>query len=1339
MATGNVVYQKIPLGGDPSAPVTAEHLDRVQQAIVQMAATIQSPVAPNVVTVGSDYTVKGTEDVLHVTSQLSPVKITLLQPSSSNRPLTIKQVDVQGGKTQVNPVTIVTPDGSSTIAGKPSIALDSTGTGSVSISADNSQHWPSTSSGGNPPVAPPGSGTVYVAGPGIIISGNVISAKASGSTVTSVSAIAPLLSSGGTAPVLSLSIDGSLTVTLAGQLSLVPLSGDVVTVSGSNNTTIQPHVVSYGKIQQESAVTLLGNPTGAPANVSEITLGTGLAFSGTTIVNTSPLSGLSATSPIILTGTVLSFRQSGPNTLVGNPTGSTATVTDVPLNAPLFFSGGNLILNYDGTSLALSGGTVLLRAALTGDVAAAAGSNSTTIQPHAVSYGKMQQASAATLIGNPTGGTADLREITLGTNLSFSGNVLNATGGGGGGTVTNVTGTAPIAVATGTTTPVVSLNIDATLAVVSSNLGRSAISGDVAISAGSNTAALINIPNDTTMAGDILAAQSAAPATPTANHGRVWFDSTSKNFLGINEGAVKSAMVQARSAVAHQFLTGVTLGGSWSAAQPDYSDLTGTVPAITALTGDVVASGTGSVAATIQPGVVTYTKIQVVAPSSLLGNPSAGGPATVSGITLGTGLSFSGTTLVNTGTGDHKVLVDGSDTSPAYLSSKLLAASPLTLTIVSSAPPATGLKLWLKADTGVTLSGPSVTAWADQSGLGNNYAQATGGKQPTVTSSAINGLPAVTFDGATQFLTSSFQIGGAKTVVIVRKLVSTPGAATFGEAYTLKDASNNFSEALFMNSGGYQPYSLLHNFTGTTAVGDATALDTAWHVGIDTYNNGTNTLPASYTLTLDSASQTVAASSAFGRASTDLPSLGARATSANAGSAFAAIQIAEVLVYDHVLSGSDMTAVESYLFGRYGIGSGGGGGGESMIAAIQGSIVSGSTSTTAQNLGALTSGILKQTVSGGVSTISVAAAGSDYQGVITWPTASQVLVSAGTAVAPLGDSTFTFDRVAHVMAAGNAVGINGAVPASNVSLVTGLGGNGDRDRVVFFLGGGTLGATGTSDNTLCDINPAFSVAVRTGVTGGIYSTQRIRRASYTGTSSPTITEATTLYIDGAPIVSGLSDSGEFAIHVAGGIVQLDTQLNLPFLAGSTASAIGVSANGVVQRISQPPAYSQQWSMNTYQISVPPTIGNNKQSVITPANAASNNWLWTATAGTAIATTLAANAGTGAVSVYPVGNAYSTPQFKVTFNNCNIGGSGSGTWVFELFAVAGSAWTAGNYTSLGTVSTAITSGTSFPISLSGTLSAIPSSAGIVLAAYRSDSNGSLTTSSPSFTATLQCLY
>jgi hypothetical protein len=85
----------------------------------------------------------------------------------------------------------------------------------------------------------------------------------------------------------------------------------------------------------------------------------------------------------------------------------------------------------------------------------------------------------------------------------------------------------------------------------------------------------------------------------------------------------------------------------------DWSIFNGKQPAgnyITALTGDVTASGPGSVAATIANGSVTYAKMQVASTTSKLIGSSASS-TTLQEITLGTGLSMTGSTLNSSASG----------------------------------------------------------------------------------------------------------------------------------------------------------------------------------------------------------------------------------------------------------------------------------------------------------------------------------------------------------------------------------------------------------------------------------------------------------------------------------------------------------------------------------------------------------------------------------------------------------------------------------------------------------------------------------------------------------------
>jgi hypothetical protein len=59
----------------------------------------------------------------------------------------------------------------------------------------------------------------------------------------------------------------------------------------------------------------------------------------------------------------------------------------------------------------------------------------------------------------------------------------------------------------------------------------------------------------------------------------------------------------------------------------------------------------------------------------------------------------------------------------------------------------TGCQLWLKADAGITKTGSTVTAWADQSGTGNNFITFSG-SAVVYTANAPNSLSTLVFDGS---------------------------------------------------------------------------------------------------------------------------------------------------------------------------------------------------------------------------------------------------------------------------------------------------------------------------------------------------------------------------------------------------------------------------------------------------------------------------------------------------------------------------------------------------------------------------------------------------------------
>jgi hypothetical protein len=110
-----------------------------------------------------------------------------------------------------------------------------------------------------------------------------------------------------------------------------------------------------------------------------------------------------------------------------------------------------------------------------------------------------------------------------------------------------------------------------------------------------------------------------------------------------------------------------------------------------------------------------------------------------------------------------------------------------------------GLIAWYKADTGVTNTGnnTAATAWADNSGQGNNLG--TAGSDPKYFTAGFNGLPSVTFAAASgnllQKLAFAIGTGNKASFFVVCQMLT--GTTAFGRliSYSQSTGHNDFDNA----------------------------------------------------------------------------------------------------------------------------------------------------------------------------------------------------------------------------------------------------------------------------------------------------------------------------------------------------------------------------------------------------------------------------------------------------------------------------------------------------------------------------------------------------------------
>jgi len=203
------------------------------------------------------------------------------------------------------------------------------------------------------------------------------------------------------------------------------------------------------------------------------------------------------------------------------------------------------------------------------------------------------------------------------------------------------------------------------------------------------------------------------------------------------------------------------------------------------------------------------------------------------------------------------------------------------------------LWLWVKADAGVTLTSGAVSTWADQSGNGHDFTQATTSRRPAVLPNAQNGYPAVRLSAAAkQTLNMAATLGSAHTVFVVARMY---GAS---RNRILNAISNNWLlgwwagyQDMVYHVGWISPTQSFAASTGWlqyTDVNTGSALAT-YRGGNLMYTAGAVGGPMGLTLS--------------GYAATD--------------GEFSDADVLEVIVYDRALTDLERVSIERYLATRY--------------------------------------------------------------------------------------------------------------------------------------------------------------------------------------------------------------------------------------------------------------------------------------------------------------------------------------------------------------------------------------------------------------------------------------
>lgn len=221
------------------------------------------------------------------------------------------------------------------------------------------------------------------------------------------------------------------------------------------------------------------------------------------------------------------------------------------------------------------------------------------------------------------------------------------------------------------------------------------------------------------------------------------------------------------------------------------------------------------------------------------------------------------------------------------------------------------LQAWYDADDSDTITtSTGVSQWNDKSGNDYHATQSTSGDQPATGTNTLNGKNVLTFDGTDDNLTLPSALcssipNGDSTIFVVARQDAKPQQERI---ITMATSSNSTRMAVRYNGSTSRP-DFINNNTGSVVSGN---------VGFESLNyNIITTSHTGTTMTLSSNASTESTTSTGANVSD--ASIGSIGAVGNGNGDNLDGDIAEIIIYNRVLTESERLSVHRYLYNKWGV------------------------------------------------------------------------------------------------------------------------------------------------------------------------------------------------------------------------------------------------------------------------------------------------------------------------------------------------------------------------------------------------------------------------------------